>query len=301
MSSAVGSAVAGFAGSTTQSSASSAYQPEQVIQQVGRVTPEHHAHARSLLALLPEELREQVRLPQGAIVTLYALFLEPTPNRIQQLQLQALQANEPEAIWANVTEQASNIANLDPRLRLPLLDLTIPALRQCSAEILKDRLLPSIERLAEADENWSLSEFLQALILKRRLEGSLSDDVTEPKVIKTLDTVWSDCLLILSALASTGFEQSERVTFAFRSGAQKLPGVRSENIPATPPTWTLSELEASLGRLRQLTPKLQQGVINACAYTVLLDSDVTIAEAELMRAIAIVLDCPMPPFLNVAK
>jgi hypothetical protein len=57
-------------------------------------------------------------------------------------------------------------------------------------------------------------------------------------------------------------------------------------------------LPEHLERLRQVAPKLKQVVINACAHTVLLDNEVTVQEAELLRAITITLDCPIPPFLN---
>ncbi|WP_421656188.1 hypothetical protein [Leptothermofonsia sp. ETS-13] len=42
---------------------------------------------------------------------------------------------------------------------------------------------------------------------------------------------------------------------------------------------------------------MKQVIVDACAHTVLLDNTVTIQETELMRAIAITLDCPLPPFL----
>jgi hypothetical protein len=82
--------VAGFAGGTkaqTIAAESISLTPEQVIGQVGTVTPAHYAHARSLLAKLPASLREQIHQPQAAIATLYALFLEPEPGALQTQQL----------------------------------------------------------------------------------------------------------------------------------------------------------------------------------------------------------------------
>jgi Zn-dependent protease with chaperone function len=313
-------AAAGFAGSNTvvrpthpvspaePPPSPAAFTPEHVVAQVGTVSPAHYAHARSLLAQLPESLREQVRHPQMAIATLYALFLDPEPGTVQTHQLQALQATEPAAIWELVLAQGAIVQSLEARLRLPLLDLTVPALRQCSPDIL-ERVLASAERLAEADNHWSLSEFLQLLVLERRLEDYLANRSAKnhgsDPVHKSLGPVWSDCLQILSALASAGVkagsQNPEQVAFTFQNGVQKLPGASPERLPATPPRWTQTGLKESLKRLRNLTPKLQQALITACAHTVLLDNDVTLAEAELLRAITITLDCPIPLFLTTAK
>jgi Zn-dependent protease with chaperone function len=305
-------AMAGFAGSHRPSlrtmSQAAHLTPEQVVEQVGQVTPAHYNHTRSLLSLIPENLREQIRHPQAAIATLYALFLEPAAGKVQEQQLQTLQASEPQAIWDGVLVQSTLIQTLDPRLRLPLVDLTVPALRQCSPEILV-RVLGALERLAEADDHWSLFEFLQLLVLQRRLEDYLAGSsgqqpAGKQRLHQSLGPLWSDCLLILSALASAGMSSNnpnpEQVAFIFHHGVLKLPGAAPERIPTTPPSWTQAGLKESLQRLRNLTPKLQQALINACAHAVLLDNNVTLEEAELLRAVTITLDCPMPPFLVTA-
>lgn len=51
-------------------------------------------------------------------------------------------------------------------------------------------------------------------------------------------------------------------------------------------------------RLHLASPKLKQALVDACAHTVLLDNQVTNSEADLLRAIAMTLDCLIPPFLN---
>lgn len=50
--------------------------------------------------------------------------------------------------------------------------------------------------------------------------------------------------------------------------------------------------------LRLASPKLKQAIVDTCAHAVLLDNQVTNSEADLLRAIAMTLNCPIPPFLN---
>jgi hypothetical protein len=55
---------------------------------------------------------------------------------------------------------------------------------------------------------------------------------------------------------------------------------------------------ASLERLRKLAPFVKRAFLEACVETVNADGRVALAEAELLRAIATALDCPLPPVLD---
>ena len=57
-------------------------------------------------------------------------------------------------------------------------------------------------------------------------------------------------------------------------------------------------LSSGLKRLGQAAPNIKEMLIDAAAHTALADSEVTLEEAELLRAIANTLDCPLPPFLG---
>jgi len=53
------------------------------------------------------------------------------------------------------------------------------------------------------------------------------------------------------------------------------------------------QLNASCGGRSQI----KKNVLEACALTVAADGVITELEAEMLRAIADTLDCPMPPFI----
>jgi Zn-dependent protease with chaperone function len=293
-SSTIRSGMMGFSGS------SNTLAPDRVVQQVGTVTPEHYAHAQGLLAQLPESLRAALREPIGAIATIYGLFLETEDPTLRDRQMQHLSQLLPEAQLAQILAHDTEIQFLDPRLRLPLVDLAVPTLRQCTPERLHS-LLEQVEDLVNADGKWTIGEFALFLVLQRRLDASLFPHRETPIQFQTLEQVWPDCLVVLSALANAGAAKPEAIAYAFRCGAFKLPGATPQTVPEVPPTWTLTTLPEHLERLRQAAPKLKQVVINACAHTVLLDNEVTVEEAELLRAITITLDCPIPPFLNSTR
>jgi hypothetical protein len=57
----------------------------------------------------------------------------------------------------------------------------------------------------------------------------------------------------------------------------------------------------ALGRLATVAAKPKEEVLRACVATVARDGIVTVGEAELLRAVADGLGCPMPPLLPLAQ
>jgi hypothetical protein len=63
----------------------------------------------------------------------------------------------------------------------------------------------------------------------------------------------------------------------------------------------LELLDAALDRLAATAPPIKKNVIEACAQVVAADGLIHEREAELLRAIAETLDCPIPPFVLSAE
>jgi Zn-dependent protease with chaperone function len=293
--------------------------PDRVITHIGTVVPEQYRQTQSLLAKIPPELRSALRDPQGAALMIYALMLDRTNPQIYQQQMGLLQQFESAAVIKQASQFQSHIQLLDPRLYLPLVDLAIPALRQTSA-IDCQRLLKAVHALAKADGQWTLAEFVTYLVLQYRLQPhfnhatatqDLTQDLTQAQnqdltqaqnltqvQYTTIAPVWDDCVNLIAALAQAGSDHSENVTYAFRSGLFRLPNASQQTIPNHAPPANLGHVRQGLERLRQVTPKLKQAIVDACAYTVMIDQTITLPEADLLRAIVILLDCPIPPFLN---
>ena len=57
-------------------------------------------------------------------------------------------------------------------------------------------------------------------------------------------------------------------------------------------------MDVALARLSQGVPQIKKNVLNACTQIVAVDGVIREGEAELLRAIADTLDCPVPPFVQ---
>ncbi|MCF4968980.1 M48 family metallopeptidase [Nostoc sp. CMAA1605] len=284
----------GFAGGNTTIT------PEQVVNQVGTVAPEHFAHAQALLSKLPESLRSGVREQQSAMAIAFAFVLDTENPQIQARQIAWLRKVQPEEIVEQTLTLGNEISQLDPNLRLPLVDLTIPALRTFSAQDCL-RLCKCIQGLIVATDSFSLWHFVVQIVMWHRLQSCIDPSATTKVEFTTIEEIWPDSINVLSAIARVGQSQPEDIAYAFRSGVFRLPGAGQKGETYTPVACNLSVVKKSIERLRLTTPKLKQAIVDACAHTVLLDNQVTDGEADLLRAIAMTLDCPIPPFLNARR
>ncbi|MBD2503245.1 M48 family metallopeptidase [Anabaena azotica] len=271
--------------------------PEQVVNQVGSVAPEHFAHAQALLSKLPESLRLGVREQHSAMAIAFALALEIENPQVYERQLVWLREVQPNEVVEQTLTFSHEISQLDPGLRLPLIDLVVPAIRKLSPKECH-RLRKCIQGLIVATGSFSLWHFILQLVLWHRLQSCIDPAATIKVEFTSIEDIWLDSINVLSTIARVGQSRPDDIAYAFRSGVFRLPGAGKQATADTPVNCNFSEVKKSMERLRLAAPKLKQAIVDACAHTVLLDNQVTNSEADLLRAIAMTLDCPIPPFLN---
>ncbi|MEL6224353.1 MAG: M48 family metallopeptidase [Cyanobacteria bacterium J06627_8] len=275
--------------------------PEEVIPAIGTTAPEHLVYAKRLLDQLSLPIQQSIRYAQGAKALIYALLLDSEHADVRDRQLQHLKQTETIDTVNTIQQARADAALLDPRMRLPLVDLAIPALRDLPIQELS-RFFKQIQALVRADGRLSLSEYTLQVVLQQRLQPYVNSSKVNQTTIKhtTVESAWNDCLTVLSGLAQVGHTTADEVNYAFRSGLYRLPNARQHGIPDTPLKPSLHEVGASLKQLAQASPCVKKAYVDACAHTVLVDKTVTLREAELLRAIVISLGCPIPPFLDTA-
>ncbi|HEY9737308.1 MAG TPA: M48 family metallopeptidase [Trichocoleus sp.] len=271
--------------------------PQDFVATVGTLSPQNLASAQTFLKELPPALLEAVRQPESAIALIYALLLDPSPE-VRAAQLALLQSPDP-ATATNATRLAQELSGIAAQQHLSLVDLAVPSLRTLTPAQLAP-FFNQIKALIRADQRLSVSEYVLQLILQKRLRPQMQAP-NSAEAIHTIDPIWSDCLTILSVLAQLGHKSAQEATYAFKSGLYRLPGAKKRELPSALPAAKLYDLGTSLSRVGQAAPKLKQAVVDACAHTVLVDNTVTPREAELLRAVVIILDCPIPPFLEAIR
>jgi hypothetical protein len=99
---------------------------------------------------------------------------------------------------------------------------------------------------------------------------------------------------VLSLLAWEGQPEPDQAARAFDTGMRSYIG--GEHTYRLPPReeCSLVEFDAALRTLNQSPPAIKRRIVVACAACIRADQQVTVREAELLRAICDTLDCPLP-------
>jgi hypothetical protein len=230
-----------------------------------------------------------------ATAIIYALLLSGNSDR-REAQWKLLGDLGSVAMLAEVERLRAMMEAIDTAVRLPLVELCLPALRRLSPGQFGE-FESVINALVAADGQVEIHEYALQHLLRRHLEPQYRKTrrpVVQYYVIKPLV---SDLVTVLSVLAQSGNDAPDKVSAAFRAGFRGLNVPEVEPRPLELARANLAELDAALGRLAQATPALKRQILQACADTVAADGRVAAREAELLRAIADGLDCPLPPFL----
>lgn len=273
--------------------------PIAAVASVGSPTVAHVGYASDLIGGLPPALAAAAREAFSARAVVYALLLDPS-EEVRREQVARL-ADSAEAGTADeVLRLLPLVATLGEDARLPLVDLTFPALRRLSEGQYRT-FRGNVDALVQADRRVSLFEYTLLRMLLRHLDRAFSRRRPPRVRYETLDGVFSACSVLVSTLARLGHQKGPGVARAFEAGMARLqqnhPGERVVAL-ADPVDCSLGAVDRALDRLAQAAPSVKRRVLDACAGCIAADGVVTPAEAELLRAIADSLDCPMPPILG---
>ncbi|MGL4512299.1 MAG: M48 family metalloprotease [Lacipirellulaceae bacterium] len=269
---------------------------EHASEHVGDPQELHRRYAREMLAIAPEGLLNATRETYSARAVVFALLLD-RDETVRAKQLAALTEHVDEGLLLVVRRLTPDADALDARLRLPLVDLTLPALAGMTPRQYQ-KFTRSFQALVLADEKIGLFEWALAQILLRHLRPKF-EAVRERRVeLRTLGQLAEPLATLLSTLAHAG-QRGADAERAFKAAAARLEGVSLRLRPDS--ACGLDPLREALEVLSKTTEVVRGNVIDAAAAAICVDRQVTVVEAELLRGISDLLDCPMPPLLAGQK
>jgi Zn-dependent protease with chaperone function len=276
-----------------------AMSPAQVAAVAGQPGPVHLAAAAGLLAALPTELLDRAREPMAARAVVLALLCD-RDAAARALQLDAVRRGGDALLLAELERMLPPVATLPAEARLPLLDLTLPALRRLSESQYR-AFRSTVDALVAADQRLTLFEYALHRVLLRHLEPAFAPGPPPRVSYYSLRQLGHPCAVLLSTLAHAGATTPEGAAAAFAAGAAALG-------PRTPPglallpsgECTFRRLDDALTRLSAVAPARLRELVAACGAAVAHDGLVSGAEGELLRAVADALGCPVPPLVGGA-
>lgn len=266
------------------------FEPATIIGDVGLLTDGYYKQAKELLAEIPEPLREAARDPAQVAALIYSL-LTSVEDEDTPAQSDIVKRTAPASFEA-FENLLFHTQSLDPATRLPLLLLTTPALRQLTHTPLNE-FLGTLDELVHADAKVNTFEFVLQKLLTRHL--NLAQTPTQRVDYHSFTTVSDEISVVLSVLARAGSEDPQAIGTAFATGADQLRLLENKLSYLDPEQSNLEALDNALEKLAVSSLPIRKRLLIAAAHTVGSDQTITVTEGELYRAVAVTLDCPLPP------
>jgi Zn-dependent protease with chaperone function len=270
---------------------------QRAAEHVAEPTVAHQEYVRQLLVELPQPIIEAAHDPYGARAIVFAVLLDRDAE-VRATQLAALEHVVDPKLFEFTLRLVPAVAKLDVRARLPLVDMTLPALRAMSRAQYRE-FAQCFETLIRADQRVGLFEWTLQQVFMRHLRPQCEPVRPRPVKYYGLQRLPGPCSVLLSALARECQHDDE---LAFAAGARHLPEVGVRLLPRE--ATGLRDISRALEELVETAPKLRQRLVDASAACISADAAVSVGEGELLRAVCDMLDCPLPPLLparDVAK
>jgi Zn-dependent protease with chaperone function len=280
----------GFAGAGHSSGVETT--AERVAASIGNPTDAHFEYAHVLHDALPVAILDAAHSEEHCRLVVYALILKNTEHEAMEVALAMVKARDGDAAVELVRHLLGQMTQLSAQTRLPIIDIVLPELKMLSA-VNRRKFLGTVKALIQSDKRFTLFEFVLLTILTEHLR----DDADKADVIKfhKSDQVINEIRILLTVLAMSGRTKETDGRDAFQRVMKYFTGVQFEM--AGKSELKPDRLAEVFEKLSYLSPLVKQSVITACADCVVHDGRVLPAEAELLRATSLSLDCPMPPII----
>jgi hypothetical protein len=210
--------------------------------------------------------------------------------------LNRLKPNSEPQVFAETLRLVAFAQALPDTHRLPLLDMAMPALRQMSPWQYGP-FRAQVEVLMIADQRLSLFEYTLRCVLHRHLDAHFRPQSQTRPIHSSPQKLASSVVTVLALLAWEGQPGPDQAAQAFDTGMRAYIGGDHTHRLRPREECSLAEFDAALQTLNQSVPVIKRRIVDACAACILANKQVTLREAELLRAICDTLDCPLPPLV----
>ncbi|MBI4549997.1 MAG: M48 family metallopeptidase [Candidatus Omnitrophica bacterium] len=274
-----------------------ALQVNALLAGLGQLNESHLAWSASLIAEIPEFIRENLRDAVGARAVFYSLLLEPAREETKKIQRRHLFQHGNYLVYQRLLKIAQAASALPVRLRLPLVDLALPSLSTLSpAQYAMFR--NDTEVLIAADGKVYPFELALKIVALHHLDGVFGREMKREAAAGEKEILEAG-MVLFAFLANTGHcGNPAKAEAAFREAAahwgEGAPAVAFKASDTADP----GSVEQALSVLQGLKPAQKKVFLRACARSIRSDSVCLPEEIEVVRAFADVLDTPVGPVLG---
>ena len=263
---------------------------EEAISQVGTLNEENIEYVRELIVAMPLLLREAAQDAYTARALIYAMLVSMQKDNLAATS--ALQQYADPDLHSLCDQFLPELKNLQDKFKLPLLELSINALRDLSPNQFV-QFKQAVHQIIVSDKSVKLNEWVIQRLVIQQLDEHFGFRKPPRGKFKSLDPIKTEVEYLLSLIAHVEHADDNTARAAFACGAAEV-GIESLNMRPIDEI-KLSSLNHSLDALAQLKPLVKPRLLKACVAIILQDGKTTTQGIELVRTISTCLDCPVPP------
>lgn len=260
-----------------------------LLGMAGNVGAEQLARSQDILAAIPPTLRDAAHQHATARALVFGLLLGKD-DAVRKKQLDWLSSHTQPQIYSDLLKWLPDLDRLEQAARLPLASLAVTGLRTMPEDEYQ-RFHTNFEQTIQADGQLSLFEYVMMRMIHRHVSVAYERRPEIPVRYTRWDQITDAVTALLSSIARWDRDQ-ESADRAYQAAIQGVPDMGAL---LTADACGLDAIDGALDVLGKAAPLLKRQILDACARGVAADQVLHPEEAELLRAIADALDCPVPP------
>ena len=271
-----------------------AAQARTSMERIGRPTLEEGDSARRIGAAIAPELHGLLRDSAGAQAAVFAMLLSDDPAARAREEM-ALSSLADASTLVTVRHVAEAVGDWHSSQLIAMIDLALPALRRLTpAEY--GRFSHIISALIAADGQMDLFEFMLQKVVRRHLDLFFRRTAPPQVVVRSLSDAADETSAVLSAFSALSGPPGSAPNQAALAAASEVLRGHGLSLAPIPAAASLERIDAALDRFDRAVPQVKKQLLYACAAAVFADGQVSSHEAELLRAVADTIGCPVPPY-----
>lgn len=244
---------------------------EKALARIGVADAAEVTVARTLLSLLPEEVKVAAR----------------DPERVASVAIALVAAGEPEK-QADANGFDQMLSSLPITAKIPLAELCAPTIA-AMPEGKRAQLQQSLR--TAVDQDGKVSHFEMALMCMLSRHASSSGSPSDKGRELNLFEVPSEIETVLSWMAH---QDTKDASMAYARGKKAIVGVRELKL-LKKASVRGTDAETAMARIARVSPRGKRMLLTALTEIAAHDRVIAPEEGELLRALAACWDCPMPP------
>jgi Zn-dependent protease with chaperone function len=264
-----------------------------ISNSVGTIEKENIANAKEIINNIPQIINSATKDPLDACA-LMCLLLLPHDEPQRSKQKNYIKSKLPYLISEALESLSNKILSIPTQDRLPILELAVNQIKQLTnSQYLQ--LRNAISELIHYDQHVSIFEYALFQLVTRYGDEAFQLVNFDRSLHKNLKKIVAPASKMLFALAHLTNKNADIAQKAYSIACDhcgidqslRFPVNHRENV-------NIEFLDQALDPIKYLAPEPRQKIFEACIVCIKTDNQVNQDEMELIRAISIALECPLP-------